>query len=59
MYSHGVTLIYLTFDFAVVTSTYKILSGLYLGNHMVSEIDTLYGHWLDIVGVQHHCVILI
>ena len=30
----------LTFGFAVVTLTYKILSGLYLGNHRVSEVDT-------------------
>ena len=29
----------LTFDLAVVTLTYKILSGLYLGNHMVLEVD--------------------
>ena len=30
----------LTFDLAVVTLTYKILSGLYLGNHKVQEVDT-------------------
>ena len=30
----------LTFDFAVVTLTYKILTGLYLGNHKVLEVDT-------------------
>ena len=29
----------LTFDLAVVTLTYKILSGLYLGNLKVWEID--------------------
>ena len=31
----------LTFDLAVVTLTYKILSGLYLGNCKVYEVDTL------------------
>ena len=30
----------LTFDLAVVTLTYKILSGLYLGNHKMLEVDT-------------------
>ena len=30
----------LTFDPAVVTLTYKILSGLYLGNGKVWEVDT-------------------
>ena len=30
----------LTFDLAVVTLTYKILSGLYLGNRKVWEVDT-------------------
>ena len=30
----------LTFDLIVVTLTYKILSGLYLSNHMVYEVDT-------------------
>ena len=30
----------LTFDLAVVTLTYKILSGLYLGNRKVKEVDT-------------------
>ena len=34
MQRHGVTLI-LTFDLAVVTLTYKILSGLYLRNRKV------------------------
>ena len=29
----------LTFDLAIVTLTYKILSGLYLGNHKVQEVD--------------------
>ena len=31
----------LTFDLAVVTSTFKILSRLYLGNRKVYEVDTL------------------
>ena len=30
----------LTFDLAVVTLTYKILSRLYLGNRKVEEVDT-------------------
>ena len=30
----------LTFDLAIVTLTYKILSGLYLGNGNVKEVDT-------------------
>ena len=30
----------LTFDLAIVTLTYKTLSGLYLGNHKVYEDDT-------------------
>ena len=30
----------LTIDLAIVTLTFKILSGLYLGNHKVKEIDT-------------------
>ena len=29
----------LTFDLAVVTLTFKILSGLYLGNRKVQEVD--------------------
>ena len=32
-----------TFDLAVVTLTYKILSGLYLGNREVQEVDYLVG----------------
>ena len=31
---------YLTFDIAAVTLTYKILSGLYLGNCKVQEVVT-------------------
>ena len=49
----------LTFDLAVVTLTYKILSGLYLGNCKVWEIDTWLGHWFRVVGVQHHGMTLI
>ena len=30
----------LTFDLDVATLTYKILSGLYLGNSRVQEVDT-------------------
>ena len=30
----------LTFDLALVTLNYKILSGLYLGNRKVLEVDT-------------------
>ena len=29
-----------TFDLAIVTLTYKILSGLYHGNRKVEEVDT-------------------
>ena len=29
----------LTFDFAVVTLSLKLLSGLYFGNHKVLEVD--------------------
>ena len=42
----------LTFDLATVTVSLKILSGLYLGNHKVQEVDTWYRHWLGGVGVQ-------
>ena len=49
----------LTFNLAVVTLTYKILSGLYLGNRKVYEFDTWEGHWLGGVGVQRHGVTLI
>ena len=47
------------FDLAVVTLTYKILSGVYLGNRKVQEVDTGYGHWLRCVDVKHHGVTLI
>ena len=33
----------LTFDLGVVTLTHKILSGLYLGNRRVEEVDYLVG----------------
>ena len=49
----------LTLDLAVVTLTYKILSGLYLGNRKVWEVGTWKGHWLGGVGVQRHGVTLI
>ena len=49
----------LTFDLAVVTLTYKILSGLYLGNCKVWEVDTWLGHWLGVVSVQCRGVTLI
>ena len=32
----------------------KILSGLYLRNVKVSDVDTLWEHWLEGVGVQCH-----
>ena len=49
----------LTFDFAGVTLTYKILSGVYFGNHKVQEVDTGYRHWLWCVDVKYHGVTLI
>ena len=49
----------LTFDLVVVTLTYKMLSGLYLGNCKVWEVDIWYGYWLGGVGVQRHGVTLI
>ena len=49
----------LTFDLGIVTLTYKILSGLYLRNRKVLQVDTLLGHWLGVVGVQRHGVTLI
>ena len=49
----------MTFDPAVVTLTYKILSGLYLGNRKVWEVDTWWGYWLEGVGVQRHGLTLI
>ena len=49
----------LTFDLAIVALTYKSLSGLYLGNRKVQEVDTWYGHWLGSVIVQCHGLTLI
>ena len=49
----------LTFDLAVATLTYKILSRLYLRDCKVWEVDTWYEHWLGVVGVQHHGLTLI
>ena len=49
----------LTFDLAVVTLTYKILTGLYLGNREVYEVDTYQEHWLGGVGVDRHGLTLI
>ena len=47
----------LTFDLAVVTLTYKILSGLYLGNRRCRKlVGTLVGGG---VGVRRHGVTLI
>ena len=48
----------LTFDFAVVTLSLKILSGLYLRNHMLLEVICK-GKWLEDVGEQQHSVTLI
>ena len=47
----------LNFDLAV--ETFKILSGLYLENHKVMEVDTLWEQWLGSVGVPHLSVTLI
>ena len=49
----------LTFDLAVLTLTYKILYGLYLGNCKVKEVDTSCGHWSRGVIEQCHSVTLI
>ena len=37
----------------------KSLSGLYLTNRKVLEVDTWWGHWLGGVGVQRHGLTLI
>ena len=37
MQRHGVTL---TFDLVIVTMSFKILSGLFLGFHKVYKVDT-------------------
>ena len=49
----------LTFDLAIVTLTYKILSRVYFGNRKVQEVDTGYRHWLWCVDVKYHGVTLI
>ena len=49
----------LTFDLAILTSTYKILSEPYLENCEEKEVHTWPGHWLGVIGVQYHGVILI
>ena len=49
----------LTFDLAIVTLTYKTLSGVYFGNRRVQESDTGYRHWLLCVDVKYHGVTLI
>ena len=49
----------LTFDLAVVTLTFKILSGLYFRNCKVQKVDTWSGHWLGAVDMQYHNVTLI
>ena len=46
----------LTFDLAVVTLTFNVLSGLCLGNCNMQEVDSCWGHWLS---VHHHGVTLI
>ena len=38
----------LTFDVAIVYLTYKILSGLYLRDRKVYEVDTWWGHCMAI-----------
>ena len=43
----------LTFDHVIVTMSFKILSGLFLGFHKVYKVDTWYIHWLGDVGVHH------
>ena len=48
--------IYLTFDRAAVTFTFNILSGPYLRNCKVWEVDTWLGHWLGGVGMPNHGV---
>ena len=55
MQCHGVTL----FDLAIVTLTFKILYGVYLGNCKVQEVDTWQGYGLGVECVQHHGVNLI
>ena len=49
----------LTFDLAVVTLTYKILSGLYLRTVRCRKLILGKDNWLGDVGVQCHGVTLI
>ena len=37
----------------------KVLSGLYLKNHKVQEVDTWLGHWLGGIDVHRHGVTFI
>ena len=47
----------LSFVLAVVTLKLKILSGLYLGNCKVYEVDSWMGHWFGSVAMMCHGVI--
>ena len=49
----------LNFDLAVVTLTYKILSGLYLRNSKVWKLILGRDIGWGVVGVHHHGVVLI
>ena len=49
----------LTFDLDIVTLSYNILSGSYLCNRKVLEVDSWKRKCLGVVGVQHYGVILI
>ena len=49
----------LTFDLAIVTLTYKILSWLYVGNRKVRKLILGRDIGLGVVGVQRHDVTLI
>ena len=46
----------LTIDFAVVTLTSKILSGLYLYEPYALEVVTWYGHWSWCVSMPNYGV---
>ena len=35
----------LTFDFVIITMSFKILCGLFHGFHKVYKVDTWHGHW--------------
>ena len=50
----------LTFDLAVMTLTFKILSRPCVANHNVQEVNIWLGYyWMQLLGVQHHGVTLI